>query len=114
VVGDRLLAVEQGIVLETDAERARSIAREALGIYCGLPNYVNNWKRLGFTDVDVEERSDRLVDALIAWGDLDTLAGRVQAHRAAGADHVCVQVLGDGGLPVRRAAWQALAPALLG
>jgi probable F420-dependent oxidoreductase len=111
---DGLLAVEQGIVLDTDAERARAAARAALGIYATLPNYTNNWKRLGYTDEDVAGLSDRLVDALIAWGDVDAIAERVQAHRDAGADHVCVQLIGAPGEPMDRAAWARLAPALAG
>ena len=101
-----LLAVEQGVVLETEPDRARDVARQALGIYATLPNYVNNWKRLGFTDEDAESLSDRLVDALVAWGDPDTVADRVQAHRDAGADHVCVQVIAPPGqrVPLRRLA----------
>lgn len=108
-----LLAVEQGVVLESDADTARTIARQALEGYCGLPNYVNNWKRLGFTDDDVASRSDRLVDGLVAWGGVDEIAARVQAHRDAGADHVCVQVLNPPGAPMNRAAWRELAPALV-
>ena len=109
-----LLAVEQGMVLETDPDVARGIARQALSIYTGLPNYVNNWKRLGFTDDDVTTLSDRLVDALVAWGDVDVIADRVQAHRDAGADHVCVQLLAAPGAPADLDAWRRLAPALLG
>ena len=109
-LGDAGLFVEQGVVFETDPEIARSIARGTLDGYCGLPNYVNNWKRLGFTDDDVETRSDRLVDALVAWGDADTINERIAAHRAAGADHVCVQVHNAPGAPMNRDAWRALAP----
>ena len=109
---DGLLAVEQGVVLETDPDAARAIARHALSVYFGLPNYVNNWKRLGFTDEDVEQQSDRLVDALIVWGDAETIAARVAAHRSAGADHVCIQVITEAGAPMPRDAWRALAPAL--
>lgn len=108
-----LLAVEQGVVLDTDAATAREVARNALSIYATLPNYTNNWKRLGFTDDDVATLSDRLVDEVVAWGDVDALAARVQAHRDAGADHVCVQLLGPPGAPVDRDAWRRLAPALL-
>ncbi len=108
-----LLAVEQGFVLESDADAARAIAREALSMHALLPNYVNNWKRLGFTDDDVTPLSDRLVDALVAWGDVDAVAERVQAHRDAGADHVCVQLLAAPGAPVDRDAWRRLAPALI-
>ncbi len=109
---DALLAVEQGIVFDTDAERARRAARAALAVYATLPNYTNNWKRLGYTDDDVADLSDRLVDALIVWGDVDTLAARVQAHVDAGADHVCVQLIGTPGDPIDRAVWTQLAPAL--
>jgi probable F420-dependent oxidoreductase len=107
------LLVEQGVVLETDAEKARAIARNALAGYVILPNYVNNWKRLGFTDADVETVSDRLVDGLIAWGDVDAIAARVQAHRDAGADHVCIQVLNEAGAPMNRQAWREIAPAVV-
>ncbi len=106
---DGLVAPEQGVVLETDADTARQIARQMLGGYAGLPNYVNNWKRLGFTDDDVASLSDGLVDALIAWGDVDAIAARVDEHRVAGADHVCLQVLQAPGSPMPRAAWKALA-----
>ncbi len=108
-----LLAPEQGVVLETDPDRARAVARHAMSVYTGLPNYVNNWKRLGFTDDDVSSVSDRLVDALFAWGDADTIASRLQAHRRAGADHVCVQVLSEPGAPMPRAIWRVLAPAVI-
>ena len=110
---DALLAPEQGVVLERDPTEARAIARVNLGLYAGLPNYTNNWRRLGFSDEDVSGLSDRLVDALVAWGDPETIARRVREHRDAGADHVCVQVLGAQGAPMPRAAWRELAPALV-
>ncbi|HET6963438.1 MAG TPA: LLM class F420-dependent oxidoreductase [Acidimicrobiales bacterium] len=110
---DSLLAPEQGVVLERDADEARAVARVNLGIYAGLPNYTNNWRRLGFSEEDVSGLSDRLVDALVAWGDAETIARRVREHRDAGADHVCVQVLGSQGAPMPRAAWRELAPALV-
>ena len=66
---DKILAVEQSVVLTTDAEQARQIARAALAIYLGLPNYLNNWRRLGFADDDFANGgSDRLVDAITALG----------------------------------------------
>ena len=76
VLGDGvLLAPEQHVVLETDPEKARAIARESLAIYMTLPNYVNNWRRFGFTDDDVSGAgSDRLVDAIVAWGDEAAIA----------------------------------------
>ncbi|MFM7065059.1 MAG: LLM class F420-dependent oxidoreductase, partial [Actinomycetes bacterium] len=94
---------------------ARTIAREHLAGYLGLPNYSNNWKRIGFTDDDLADGgSDRLVDALVAWGDEDAVLTRIQAHRDAGADHVCVQVLGPALAQPALEGWRRLAPALLG
>ena len=61
--------------------------------YLGLPNYTNNLRRLGWTDADIEGPSDRLVDAIVAWGTLDDIHARIKAHLDGGADHVCVQVL---------------------
>ena len=94
-----LLAVEQAAVFETDAGRAREIARGYTRRYLQSVNYANNLRRLGWDEADLAEAgSDRLVDAVVAWGDLDTVAARVREHLAAGADHVCVQVLpGPGG-----------------
>jgi len=111
---DALLAVEQGVVLESDPGRAREIGRTAIQHYCALPNYANNWLRLGYTQEDIDERSDRLVDGLVAWGDLDAIKARVDAHRAAGADHVCIQVLEEPDQGMPRAAWRELAAALAG
>jgi len=111
---DLLVASEQGVVLETDPTKARGIARLHLKTYLALPNYSNNWKRQGFTDDDIADGgSDRLVDALVVWGDEAAIAARVQAHRDAGADHVCIQVLTSDprALPVDE--WRALAPALV-
>jgi probable F420-dependent oxidoreductase len=109
-----VLATEQAAVLETDPAEARRVAREHMAIYLGLPNYVNNLKRLGFTDDDIAAGgSDRLADAIVAWGDVNAVRARVRAHHDAGADHVCVQVLAHdfGGLPLRE--WRELAPALV-
>ena len=109
-----LVAVEQGVVLETDPARARAVAREHLSGYLGLPNYVNNWLRSGYEPADVSDGgSDRLVDDLVAWGDAAAVADRIQAHYAAGADHVCVQVLG-GADPVPLPQWRAIASEVLG
>jgi probable F420-dependent oxidoreductase len=92
-LGDRpLLAPEQGIVLETDPELARTTARTHLAGYLTLPNYVNSWRHEGFEESDFADGgSDRLVDALVAWGDADAVRARIQAHHDAGADHVCIQ-----------------------
>lgn len=112
---DRLVAPEQAVVLESDPERARSLGRAHLAGYLQLPNYANNWKRIGFTDDDTADGgSDRLVDALVAWGDEDDIVSRVQEHRDAGADHVCVQVLTDDLMSPCREEWRRLAPALVG
>ncbi len=87
-----VLAPEQGVVLETDPGRARTIAREHLAGYLRLPNYTNSWREDGFGDADFADGgSDGLVDALVAWGDADAIAARVGAHHEAGADHVCIQ-----------------------
>jgi probable F420-dependent oxidoreductase len=113
IVGpDSLIATEQAVVLESDPATARAIARNHLAMYLPLPNYNNNLRRLGFGDADfASPGSDRLVDALVAWGDVDAIKTRVTAHRDAGADHVCIQVLrADYEFP--RAEWRELAPAL--
>jgi probable F420-dependent oxidoreductase len=106
---DRLLATEQAVVLETDPERARSLARRHLQVYLLAPNYTNNWLRLGFAESDFADGgSDRLVDALVAWGDAAAIRERVARHHEAGADHVCVQILTeDRRLSVEQ--WRALA-----
>jgi probable F420-dependent oxidoreductase len=115
VLGDGpLLAPEQAVVLSTDPEQARAIARQHMAIYLGLPNYTNNLRRLGFGDDDLADGgSDRLVDAIVAWGTVEDVAARVRAHHDAGADHVCIQVLTDefGALPMPE--WRELAGALL-
>jgi probable F420-dependent oxidoreductase len=93
---DALLAPEQMVVLNTDPTAARVTARKGMKIYLGLPNYANNLKRFGFEDSDfVDGGSDRLVDAITAWGTPAQIADRVQQHIDAGADHVCIQVLRD-------------------
>jgi probable F420-dependent oxidoreductase len=108
-----LVAVEQGLVLETDPERARAVAREHLSGYLKLPSYVNSWLRSGYRPEDVAAGgSDRLVDDLIAWGDAAAIGDRIRAHYAAGADHVCVQVLG-GAEPVPVPEWAAIAREVL-
>jgi probable F420-dependent oxidoreductase len=96
---DKMLCVEQKVVLETNPRKARDTGRQALAIYAALPNYRNNWKRLGFTEDEIAQDggSDRLIDALVAWGDEKAIADRVQAHRDAGASHVCIQPLKPGG-----------------
>ncbi|MHB1469873.1 MAG: TIGR03620 family F420-dependent LLM class oxidoreductase [Solirubrobacteraceae bacterium] len=109
-LGDAGLYVEQGVVLERDAAVARRIARADLETYCALPNYVRSWKRLGFTQEDIETRSDRFVDALFAWGGIAEIQQRIDAHRSAGADHVCIQVLRGEDSPSFIETLRALAP----
>ncbi len=111
---DKLLAPEQAVVLETDATTARQIARVHTATYLNLPNYVRNLESLGFGAADFADGgSDRLVDAIVAWGTVEAVAARVRAHHDAGADHVCLQVLDlDPRRPPRRQ-WRVLAEALL-
>jgi probable F420-dependent oxidoreductase len=101
------------VILETDPEVARSIARANLERYFALPNYTNNWKRLGFSEEEIANGgSDRLIDALVVWGDEATIASRVQEHRDAGASHVCIQVLTDSPASLPLEQMRVLAPAL--
>ena len=111
----KLLAPEQMVCFEKDPSAARAVARQAMQTYLGLPNYVRNLKALGWTDDDVANGgSDKLVDAIVAWGSLEDVKSRVQAHLDAGADHVCIQVLParPGTLPMQE--WRDLASALIG
>ena len=112
---DRLVAPEQGVVLETEPQRARELARKALAQYQSYPNYINSWKRLGFSDEEIATVSDRLVDSLFAWGPMERIEGRIGEHFAAGADHVCVQVITGAGLDIAaaREGWRAIATALI-
>jgi probable F420-dependent oxidoreductase len=99
----KMLCVEQAAILETNAADARAIARRFLAFYFSLPNYVDNWRRLGFTDPDFAGGgSDRLIDAIIVWGDEKAIRARIQEHWQAGADHVCVQAVGPTLLPDER------------
>jgi probable F420-dependent oxidoreductase len=91
-----LLAPEVAVVLETDPVRARALARGYASTYLGLPNYTQNLRTFGFGDEDIDGGgSDRLIDAVIPWGDAETLAAAVRSHHDAGADHVCIQVVAD-------------------
>ena len=98
------IAPEHKVVLSTDVEEAREVGRGAVDFYLNLSNYLNNWKRLGFTDDDIAKPgSDKLIDAVVAHGTADAIAARLNEHLASGADHVCIQVLGG---------WDKLVPTL--
>ena len=106
-----LLMPEQMVIVTADPDRAHAISRKTLSYYLQFSNYTNNLRRIGFGDEDFADGgSNRLIEALVAWGSPEDIAARVREHRDAGANHVCVQVLGD---PSHlRAEWRALAPAL--
>ena len=105
VIGNSVfLAPEHKVVLSTDADAARAIGRDTVDFYLNLSNYLNNWKRLGFTDDDIAKPgSDKLIDAVVAHGTADDIAKRLGEHLDAGADHVTIQVLGG---------WDKLLPTL--
>src|SRR5581483_1443640 len=107
-----ILAPEQMVVLDTDRDRAREMARKGMAVYLRAPNYVNNLRRLGFDDDDFAGGgSERLVDAIVACGSVDDAVARVDAHFTAGASHVCVQVLQDDLTAVPESGWRELASA---
>ena len=109
---DKLLAPELACVVETDPARAREVARDYARLYLGLRNYTRNLLDLGFGEDDIADGgSDRLIDAVIPHGGAEQIAAVVQAHFDAGADHVCLQPLGEEGIP--RESWTALAKVLL-
>jgi probable F420-dependent oxidoreductase len=111
---DAVLAPEFKVVLDQDLDRARATARGYLLGYLGMPNYTNNFLRLGFTEEDFRDGgSDRLLDAVFALGEVDVAVTKVEALRAAGADHVAIQVVTDDSrLTLPRAQWRRLAEAL--
>jgi probable F420-dependent oxidoreductase len=109
---DALLAPEQTVVLEEDPDVARALARGWLERYLRLPNYVDNLLRTGFDRADIDNGgSDRLVDELVAWGDVDAVRAKVDAHRAAGADHVAVQVVTSDPARLPREEWRRIGAA---
>lgn len=111
---DPVLAVEQTVVLESDPALARRIARRFATHYLAAPNYAGNLRRMGYTAEDVAgQGSDRVIDAVVAWGDVDRIASRVREHLAAGADHVCIQVISADEADVCLDDLRELAPALL-
>lgn len=109
---DAGLFVEQKVMLTDDAARARETGAKVLKFYSRAPGYRNAWLRMGFTDDDIDGLSDKLVDGLIAWGDLDAIEARLREHEEAGATHLCVHpldpMLGQGA--VDPAVLEALAP----
>jgi probable F420-dependent oxidoreductase len=108
------LAVEQTAVLSTDPEAARRIGRGFARHYLALPNYANNLRRLGWSDDDIaNDGSDRLINAVVAWGDVNSIVARVKAHLDAGADHVCVQLRADSSADPSIAGYRELAAGLL-
>ncbi|MGC5012292.1 LLM class F420-dependent oxidoreductase [Streptosporangium sp. DT93] len=108
-----LVLPEQTVILCSGADEARAIGTGWLRGYLGLPNYANSLLRLGFSPEDLTSVSDRLFDALIAWGDEEAIRRRVEEHRAAGADHVTVQVLTENQEDFPREQWRRLGAALV-
>ncbi|MFW6094739.1 MAG: TIGR03620 family F420-dependent LLM class oxidoreductase [Pseudomonadota bacterium] len=95
---DKWLCVEQKVVMETDPTKARELARPVAQIYTGLPNYRNNWLRMGLEESDFENGgSDKFIDATFAWGSVEAIQDRIQAHFDAGASHVCIQPVNPNG-----------------
>ncbi|CAL9457357.1 LLM class F420-dependent oxidoreductase [Streptomyces sp. enrichment culture] len=108
-----LLAPEFKVVLDSDPSRARATARAYLAMYLKLPNYTRNFLNLGFTDDDVTGGgSDRLIDAVFAWGDEASIRARIDAFHAAGADHVALQLVEDDTARLPREGWRRLAALL--
>jgi probable F420-dependent oxidoreductase len=107
-----LLLPEQTVLFTDDRSEARAIGSDWLRSYLALPNYANNLLRLGFAQDELDSVSDRVLDALIAWGDEDTVLRRINEHLDAGADHVCVQVLAADPQEFPREGWRRLAAAL--
>lgn len=105
---DKLLCVEQKVILETDPAKARQLARDVAQIYINLPNYRNNWLRMGLTEADLADGgSDHFIDTTFAWGDVDTVKQRLREHFDAGANHVCIQPVNPNGV-FGDLHWQAL------
>jgi probable F420-dependent oxidoreductase len=108
----KLVAPEVACVVDSDPGRAKAVARDYAKLYLGLSNYTNNLLEFDFTEDDVVDGgSDRLIDAVIPQGSAEQIAEVVRAHLDAGADHVCVQPLGEEGIP--RRSWTALANVLI-
>ena len=105
---DKWLCVEQKVVLETDASKARALARATAKTYQALPNYRNNWLRMGLAEADIDgEGSDAFIDATFAWGNADAIQARIDEHLQAGASHVCIQPIARSGR-AGEVDWEAL------
>lgn len=113
--GKAFLGVEHAVLFETDPDRARAIAREHLHVYLTQRYNVAKFLRLGYTEADLDggRGSDRLVDDLVFWGDLDTITRKLNEHLDAGADHVGIQVIGIEPGQSAMPHWRRLAEALL-
>lgn len=94
---DAWLCVEQKVIFETDPIKARNLARPVAKIYHRLPNYRNNWLRMGLTEDDIDNLSDKFIDTTFAWGDIKAIKARISEHMEAGATHVCVQPVNPNG-----------------
>ena len=94
---DAWLCVEQKVILEPDPNKARELAKPVASIYKDLPNYRNNWLRMGLTDDDIDSLNDKFIDSTFAWGNVDAIKARIDEHLDAGASHVCVQPVNPNG-----------------
>ena len=113
VGADTTLAVEQLVVVETDPERARAIARGPLGFLGKVPAYQASFRRMGFTDDEITQLADRMVDALVAWGDADSVAAVISRQLQAGADHVAISVTSDAPQAQLVGRWRQLGERLI-
>lgn len=107
---NKRLYVEQLVILEPDAEKARAAARKFLGFYATLPNYRNAWLGMGFSDAEIDNLAERFVDSIVAWGDEAAVRGRLDEHWKAGADHVCIQAIASADGSIDQQALARLAP----
>jgi probable F420-dependent oxidoreductase len=109
---DAWLCVEQKVIMQTDPAKARELAKPVAGIYQGLPNYRNNWLRMGLTEDDIDTLSDKFIDTTFAWGSAADIQARIQEHMDAGASHVCIQPVNPSGVmgDLDWACLEALAP----